>query len=176
MAVTAVVAKSLTFTNDTTSFQWLLDPSLPALSDLDQVVTLNVKTNASAGYTVGVKSAGLSNGSTSAYTIAAVSSGVAVGVATGSFPANRYGYKMTVTPGSGSLSAADRNPLDGSGLDVDDNFVGYKTVDETAVTATGATGNNGDSIVITNRVKIDFVTEAGTYTDTITYVITPSYS
>lgn len=166
-AVTAVVAKSLTFTNNTSSFTWLLDPSLAALSDLTKDVTLTVKTNAGAGYTVAVKNSGLVSGT---YSIPAVSTGVATGVATASFGANKYGYKVAVTAG-GSSGAAAQSALATSG-----NYVGYTTgAGETAVSASGPTGNTADSIVITNRVKIDYTTKAGTYADTITYIVTPSY-
>ncbi len=167
-AVTTVVGKSLTFGNDTASFTLLMDPSLSALSDLTKAVTLTVKTNAGAGYTVAVLDTGLKAGT---YQIPAVSTGTAVGVASASFAANKYGYSATVTAGGGSGVA-----LQGA-LATAGNNVGYVTSagGQNVVSATGPTGNTADSIVITNRVKIDFTTPAGTYTDTVSYVVTPTY-
>ena len=167
-AVTVAVAKSLTFTNDTPSFTLLMDPSLAALSDETKTVTLTVKSNAGSGYTLAVLDTGLKVGS---YQIPAVSSGTSVGVASGSFGANKFGYSETVTPG-GASGAAAQGALATAG-----NYVGYITTagGQNAVSAPGPTGNTADSIAITNRVKIDYTTPAGTYADTVSYVVTPSY-
>ena len=55
------------------------------------------------------------------------------------------------------------------------DYVGYTTGGETAATATGPTGNSGDTFVINNRVKINYDTPGGVYSTTITYLVTPSY-
>ena len=64
-AVTVTVAKSLTFTIDTTAFEldWI---RLPALADQTQTVGLTVQTNANSGYTLSVadNAAGLQSAST----------------------------------------------------------------------------------------------------------------
>jgi hypothetical protein len=65
--------------------------------------------------------------------------------------------------------------VQGAGLSVANNFVGYTAGGETAASATGPTGVSGDTIVLTNRVKIDYDTPGGVYTATITYTVTPSY-
>jgi len=172
-AVTVDIPQSLTFTNDTPSFTLLMDPSLPALSDLTKDVTVTVKTNAGQGYTLAAKDTELTAPSatgTATYTIPAASDGVATGVATASFAANTVGVSATVTPGGGSLAA-----VQGAGLAVADNFVGYTTTGETLVSASKPTGNTADSLVLTNRVMIDYNTAAGTYTDSITYTATPTY-
>ena len=53
-AVTVTLAKSLTFTVDTTAFELDMDPSLPALADQIATVGLTVQTNANSGYTLAV--------------------------------------------------------------------------------------------------------------------------
>ncbi len=51
-AVTVNLAKSLTFTVDTTAFELDMDPSLGALADQSATVGLTVQTNANSGYTL----------------------------------------------------------------------------------------------------------------------------
>ena len=53
-AVTVNLAKSLTFTVDTTAFELDMDPSLGALADQTATVGLTVQTNANSGYTLAV--------------------------------------------------------------------------------------------------------------------------
>jgi hypothetical protein len=165
---TVVVSKSMTVTNDTTAFQLLMDPGVAALSDLNKVVTLNVKTNAGSGYSLNVKAGLLTN--VGGKTIPVASTGIGVGVASGSFAANTFGYTMTATAGNASGVA-----VQGAGLSVSGNYVGYTNGGETAASATGPTGAAGDTIVLTNRVKINYDTPGGVHTTTITYTVTPSY-
>lgn len=167
-AVTVQIPKSLTFTNDTPSFTLQMDPSLAALSDLTKAVTVTIKTNAGQGYTLAAKDTGLKTSGV-VYTIPAASSGVATGVASASFAGNTVGVSAALTANGGSLAA-----LQGA-LITTGNYVGYTTTGETLVTATKPTGNTADSLVLTNRVKINYSTAAGTYTDTITYTATPTY-
>ena len=162
---TVQIPKSLTFTNDTPSFNLQLDPSLTALSTVSKDVTLTVKTNAGTGYTLAAKDTGLVSGSN---TIAVASTGVATGVA--SIPANTFGVSAIKTIAGGSLAA-----IQGAGLAVSGNFVGYTTGGETFLSATKPTGNTADSLVLTNQVKIDYNAPAGTYTDSITYTAAPVY-
>ena len=166
-AATVVVAKSLTVTNDTPAFLLLMDPGVAALADLNKNVTLNVKTNAGNGYALSVKAGLLTS---SGLTIPVASVGIGTGVATGSFAANSFGYAMTAT--AGNLSGV---AVQGAGLSTANDYVGYTTGGETAATATGPTGNSGDTFVINNRVKINYDTPGGVYTTTITYTITPTY-
>ncbi len=49
-----MVAKSLTFTLDTTAFQLTMDPSLPALADQSYTSNITILTNANSGYTLTV--------------------------------------------------------------------------------------------------------------------------
>jgi hypothetical protein len=166
-AATVVVAKSMTVTNDTPAFTLLMDPGVNALSDLNKNVTLNVKTNAGSGYTINVKAGLLTSGG---FNIPAISAGIGTGVATGSFTPNTSGYKMDVTAGNASGIA-----VQGAGLSVPNNYVGYTALGEDAAAATGPTGASGDTIVLNNRVSINYDTPGGVYTSTITYTVTPSY-
>lgn len=169
-AVTVQVARSLTFTNDTPSFTLLMDPSLPALADETRVVTVSVTTNAGQGYTLAAADAGLkatSGGTT--YQVPAASAGTGTGVASSAFAANTFGVSAALTAGGTSLAA-----LQGA-LATTGNYVGYTTGGQSLLVATKPTGNSGDKLALTNRVKIDYTTPAGKYTDTITYTVTPTY-
>jgi hypothetical protein len=166
-SATVVVAKSMTITNDTPAFTLLMDPGVAALSDLNKNVTLNVKTNAGNGYTLNVKAGLLTSG---ALTIPAISAGIGTGIATASFTPNTFGYKMSATEGHASGIA-----VQGTGLSVADNYVGYTAGGEDAAAATGPTGAAGDTIVLNNRVAINYDTPGGVYASTITYTVTPSY-
>src|SRR4029077_8738059 len=96
-AVTVTIAKSLTFTIDTTAFELDLDPSLPALADQSQTVGMTVQTNANSGYTLSVadNATGLQSASTGTPTIADVSTGKATSVTWPGAP--KFGYTVTGT-------------------------------------------------------------------------------
>jgi hypothetical protein len=161
---TVVVARTASFTNNTKTFSLLMDPSNSSLSDFTKDVTLTLKTNAGAGYTLSVKASALQT-SAATYTVQPVTSGLASGVASTSFTTNRWGYTMAALGGDG---VGVRQGALATG-----QYVGYTTAGETAVSAAGPTNN--DSITLTNRVKIDYKQPAGTYTSTITYTMVPSY-
>jgi spore coat protein U-like protein len=55
------------------------------------------------------------------------------------------------------------------------DYAGYTNTPETLASRSDPTGNTPDQLVITNRVKIDYAQDAGTYGDTLTYTVTPSY-
>jgi len=163
--VTVVVAKSLTFTNDTSSFILLMDPALSALADETKDVTLTVRTNASQGYTLQANdtAAGLNVGSD---TIARFSNNGQTGHAAWGGSVNKFGYRLTPTiTGTAALP----------GTMAGGDYAGYSNTPETLVSRTDPTGNTPDQVVITNRVKIDYAQDAGTYGDTVTYTVTPSY-
>jgi len=162
--ITVVVAKSLTFTNDTSSFILLMDPALSALADETKDVTLTVRTNASSGYTLQANdtAAGLNTGTD---TVARFSNGQTGHAAWGG-TVDKYGYKITPTiSGTAALTGA----MAGG------DYAGYSNTPETLVSRTDPTGNTPDQLVVTNRVKIDYAQDAGTYGDTLTYTVTPSY-
>lgn len=162
-AITVVVAKSLTFTNDTSAFTLLMDPALPALANQTRDVALTVKTNASDGYTLGVRDLvnGLYDGVSD--TIADVTGTIA---APAVWPgASRFGFSAVVTGATA-----------GGGMGVITNFAAYPGVTPVTVASRATpTGNTADTISLRNRVEIDYTQDAGVYTDTVTYTVTPSY-
>ena len=163
-AVTVTVAKSLTFTSDTTSYTLAMDPSLPALADQTQNVVLTVLTNANSGYTLTVSdnATGLQSSATGNPTIADVSTGKATSI---TWPGgDKYGYTVT-----------------GTGATIDSAFsaskyAGYVSAGEQIASRSNATGATADTITIANRVSIDYGAQGGDYTDTITYTVTPNYN
>lgn len=163
-AVTVTIAKSLTFTSDTQSYTLAMDPSLPALADQTQNVVLTVLTNANSGYTLTVSdnAAGLQSSVTGNPTIADVSSGKATAL---TWPGgDKHGYTVTGT------GATIDSAFSGS------KYAGYTSGGEQIASRTNPTGATADTITIANRVSIDYGAQAGDYTDTITYTVTPNYN
>jgi hypothetical protein len=166
-AVAVNVAESTSFSSNTSSFTFNMDPSLPALATQSQTVDLSVTSNAGKGFTLSVKDAGLkaTSGSTT-YQIAPASTGMATAAA---WPgANHFGYAATVTGSGGS-------PVLGGSLATSGDYAGYTTAGENMLTTSGPTGNAGVSVALADKAQVDYTTPAGAYTDTITYTVTPSY-
>jgi hypothetical protein len=163
-AVTVTIAKSLTFAIDTTAFELDLDPSLPALADQSQTVGLTVQTNANSGYTLTVadNATGLQSASAGTPTIADVSAGKATSVTWPGAP--KFGYTVTGT------GATIDTAFSGS------KYSGYVAAGEQIASRTSSTGATADTISIANRVAIDYSLPAVTYSDTITYTVTPNYT
>ncbi|MFN8035851.1 MAG: hypothetical protein U0V73_07955 [Acidimicrobiia bacterium] len=161
-AAEVVIAKSLVFTNDTSSWRLLMDPTIAGLSDLTKVVNLTVKTNASQGYTLSAADAagGLAVGSD---TISRFSANGQAGAADWGASVDKFGYSLAVTGATlpGAMAGG--------------RFAGYKAAGEVLASRATPTGNTADTIAITNRVAIDFAQAAGVYSDTITYTVTPNY-
>jgi hypothetical protein len=163
-AVTVTVAKSLTFTSDTQSYTLAMDPSLPALADQTQNVVLTVLTNANSGYTMTVSdnAPGLQSSSTGNPVIADVSSGKATSV---TWPGgDKFGYTVTATGATADAA------FSGS------KYAGYVGAGEQIASRANATGATADTITIANRVSIDYAAQAGDYSDTVTYTVTPNYN
>jgi hypothetical protein len=163
-AMTIVVAKSLTFTLDTPAFTLAMDPGLPALADQSQVINLTVLTNANSGYTLTVSDLAthLQSAAAGNPVIAEVSTGKATSLAWPGAP--KTGYTVT-----------------GTGATIDANFAGskfagYTSAGEVIATRASATGATADTIAITDRTAIDYSVQATTFTDTITYTVTPNYT
>ncbi len=164
-ALTVVVARTLAFTNNTDSILMLMDPTLAALADRTHTGTsLTVATNAASGYNLSAKATDLT-GSTK--TIDRVTTGTAVGVASGAFTTNRWGFTVPA-PTNGGLGTLAR-----SGQLASNEYVGHTAADQAIVTNNGPT--NGDTVPVTTRVKIDYLQAAVTYSSTITYTASPSY-
>ena len=163
-AVTVTIANSATFTLDTPAFTLAMDPSLPALADQSQIVGLTVATNANSGYTLTVAdlATGLQSSSAGNPVIAKASTGKATSV---TWPgAVHFGYTVT---GTGATIDAAFNAT---------KYAGYVSTGEQIASRPGPTGGSPDTISITDRVAIDNTAPTGTYTDTITYTMTPSYT
>ena len=163
-AATVTVAQTLAFTNNMASFSLTVDPTGTA-NNSSQAVVLTIQTNASSGYTLSASDTGLSRTSP-AYTIPAATVGPGTGVAT--FPANAWGCSGSVSGGG-----TDGATL-ASGL-LSNDFVGYPSSAAAFLTTTGPTGATADTLTLTDQVQVNYTTPAGSYTDTITYVATPSY-
>src|SRR5438309_6431187 len=163
-AVTVAIAKSLTFTVDTTAFELDMDPSLPALADQSQAVGLTVQTNANSGYTLIVSdnAAGLVSAATGTPVIADVSTGKATSVTWPGAP--NWGYTVAATGATADAA------FSGS------KYAGYVAGGEQVASRGSATGGTPDTITITNRVAINYSEPATTFTDTITYTVTPNYT
>lgn len=163
-AVTVTIAKSLTFTVDTTAFELDLDPSLPALADQTATVGITVQTNANSGYTLTVadNAAGLQSASTGNPVIADVSAGKATSLAWPGAP--KWGY--TVTGTGATIDAAF------SGT----KYAGYVGAGEQIASHASSTGGSADTISIVNRVAIDYTVPAVVFTDTLIYTATPNYT
>jgi hypothetical protein len=171
-AKTIVVAKSLTFTLDATAFQLTMDPGLPALADQTSTMNLTVLTNANSGYTMTVSdsAAGLQSSSSGNPTIPAVSTQMSTAVAWPAAPANATGYTVTGT-GVGDTGFAV-NAAFAAGT----KYAGYRSAGDIVALSTTATGATANTITITDQTAIDYATQAGTFTDTITFTATPNYS
>jgi len=163
-AVTVAIAKSLTFTVDTTAFELDMDPSLPALADQSQAIGLTVQTNANSGYTLTVNdnAAGLISAATGTPVIADVSTGKATSVTWPGAP--NFGYTVAATGATADAA------FSGS------KYAGYVSGGEQVASRGSATGGTADTITITNRVAINYTVPATTFTDTITYTVTPNYT
>jgi len=163
-AVTVNLAKSLTFTVDTTAFELDMDPSLGALADQSATVGLTVQTNANSGYTLSVadNATGLQSSGTGNPVIAKVSTGKATSVTWPGAPA--WGYTVTGT------GATIDSAFSGS------KYAGYTSGGETIASRTGTTGASADTISIANRVAINYASASGVYSDTVTYTVTPNYN
>jgi hypothetical protein len=159
-SASVIIARSSTFASSATSETLLLDPavntdvSAPAL-------TLTIKSNAASGYSLNVKATALNDTDVpTPNTISPLTSGVAT--ATSTFTTDRWGYIATKT-GVGVLQGA----ISGT------NYAGYTTAGENLMVAAGPTAT--DTVVITNRVKIDNLQNANTYSSTVTYTMGETY-
>jgi len=163
-AVTIAVAKSLSFSINSTAFELDLDPSLPALADQTSSVGLTVQTNANSGYTLSVadSSTGLQSAAAGNPTITKVSTGKATSVTWPGAP--KYGYTVTGT------GATIDTAFSGS------KYAGYTNAGEQIASRTNSTGGTADTITIANRVAIDYTVPAQVFSDSVTYTVTPNYT
>jgi len=170
-AKTIVVAESLVFTLDTAAFTFNMDPSLPALAEQSHVSNITVLTNANSGYslTVADNATGLECTCTGNPAIPDVSSAMATAVAFPGAPVSAAGYNVTGT-GVGDAGFVVNAHFAGS------KYAGYTNAGDVVVTSSTPTGATANTIAITDETAIDYASSAGSYTDTITYTVTPNYS
>ena len=131
-----------------------------------QAVVLTVQTNAASGYTLAASDTGLSR-SAPTFTIPAVSSGPTVGVST--FPTSGWGASAALDHRRDRRGGARLGTLGGA------NSSATRAHRANSSTATGPTGATPDTLTLTNQVAVDYTVPGGSYTDTITYVVTPSF-
>ena len=144
--------ETLTFTNDTSAFTLLPYPGGVPIS---WTVNATVNTNAATGYTLAAKITSLTNGTT---TISEMNTAGAASLVLDQFAA------QASTTGCATVAS----PYSSS------KYVGYST--SNAAVASCATPTSGaDTIAMTNWIQIDSAAPEGTYTATITYVVTPNY-
>jgi hypothetical protein len=162
--VNVVVARSTSFTSSATSLNMHMDPSVPALADKSQAVNLTIATNATNGYTLNVKTnQPLTGAHLSNPQFTPATADMTTGVASGAFANGTFGYAMTAT-GVGSLQST---PLSNG------NYVGYRVAGDDVVSANAPT--SGDTVVVTNRAKINHSQRPDAYSATVTYTVTPNY-
>jgi hypothetical protein len=158
-AASVIIARSSSFASTATSETLLLDPTIN--TDVSAAaLTLTIKSNAASGYSLNVKATALTDTGGPPNTIAALTSGVAT--ATSTFSVDRWGYSATKT-GVGTLQ----------GVVSGTNYAGYTTAGENLMVAAAPTAT--DTVVITNRVRIDNLQDANTYSSTITYTMGETY-
>ena len=157
------VPRSLTFENDTPSFELKLDPAVAALSTVSKVVVLKVRTNAGQGYKLTAKNVALKTTGGTVHTIPNADA-----TATTAQADDTFGFTAALTVKTTPTSTVSTTAFGGK-------YIGYGTTAAELMAAAGPTGDTADVLTMTNRVKISFATPAGTYTDTITYVATPTY-
>ena len=133
---------------------------------------LKVKTNAGQGYKLTAANTGLKTGANSPLTDAYTISNASTSTGTTATAQADDTFAFT-TVGTVNTAKSTINTVFASGA----TYVGYGTsaAATSLLTASGPTGDTADVLTITNQVKISFDTPAGTYTDTITYVATPTY-
>lgn len=171
-AATIVIPESLTFTNDSPSFQLM---PIPGGVQATHTTTLTIGTNAGGGYSLDVSSTLLTTGT---YTVPADST---TGTAGATITTDTFGFMPGLTrsaTSNASLSTGSpnydtySNGANGSGTA---GFYGYEASATPLASSTNPTGNTADTITLENAIKIDYLQQAGTYNCTITYVVVPSY-
>lgn len=161
-AVTVRVPQSLTFSNSNTAIELLPIPGATGVLTAP-IVTLGVATNATSGYTLEATLASpLSNGVSNIV-------GVTAGTVANLTSTTGFGAQASVT--GGATLAPAWVPATGS------SFFGYAaTTGATGSTVASNTGPTaGDTVVLTNGIRIPATQQPGNYTGTVTYTVTPTF-
>ncbi len=171
VAVTATVDQSLSFSisNNSIGFgslttansRFATSDSLGANSEPTNAHTLSASTNASTGYSLAVSGATLTSG---VNTITAIPGASAAALVPGS---EQFGIRANLASGSGTIAA----PFNGSA----GNY-GFGTAPLTSQGFASTSGASSSSVYNVNyAANIAALTEAGSYTTTLTYVATANF-
>jgi secreted PhoX family phosphatase len=145
--------ETMTYTNDTSAFTLMPIPGGGAVS---QVINVTVNTNAATGYTLAIQATPLTNGTT---TLSQMTTSGA-----GSLAVDQFAARATAA-GCATLAS----PYTSS------KYVGYNTSTNASVASCATPTSGTDTVAMTNWIQVDSSAPAGTYTSTITYVVTPNY-
>ncbi|MES2225173.1 MAG: hypothetical protein V4478_04280 [Patescibacteria group bacterium] len=171
VAISATVDQSLTFSvsNNSIGFgslttansRFATSDSLGSSSEPTNAHTLAASTNAASGYSVAVSGATLTSGSN---TITAIPGASAVALSPGT---EQFGIRGAVASGSGTVAA----PFNGSA----GNY-GFGTSPlSSQAFASNSTASASTSYNVNYAANIATLTEAGSYTTTLTYVATANF-
>lgn len=186
VTITANVLEALTLTIDNTSIGLTVDPSANNGEDFSQKNVLNVKTNATSGYSI---KASLDDGAGNAQLVDGANTIIA-GDATAT--ENRFGIlgfngdgtayapaldvsgqqNATATITATDLKLLNFQTLTTSEADVEAGETATNT-DTGTVSWTGAANNYAHTVYY--GLNVDYLTPAGTYTGTITYTAVPTF-
>ncbi len=167
VAVSATVTQSITFSISTTTIgfanlsasaaRFATNDLLGSASEVEahQVIA---GTNAPSGYTVTVKGATLTSGANTITAIGGTNTASAIGT-------EQFGIRATATGGSGAVTA----PYAASGF----AYAGTATTTSQIASATGATANTTYSLRYISNIAT--LTEAGSYTTSLTYSATANF-
>lgn len=171
VAISATVDQSLSFSisNNSIGFgsltasnsRFATSDTLGSNSEPTSAHTIGVQSNATSGYSVAVSGGTLTSG---VNTIDAISGGSAVALSPGS---EQFGIRASLASGSGTIAA----PFNGSA----GNY-GFGTPPLIAKTFASNTGAAATATYNVNyAANINALTEAGSYTTTLTYVATANF-
>lgn len=135
-----------------------VSPVTTAQSDRTTASSWSIVSTAPRGYNLTVQSSGFSG---TEGMLAPISSGIATAVTSGAIPVNRVGYAVSMS-GAGTVNAT-----------LGTKWAGFSSTPEQIVAASVAAPS--DTITMSLRAKVDYLTRAGTYTGTVTYTLTPTY-
>jgi len=182
--VRAVVSEALILTIDNTSVDLNVDPSVNSGEDFSEKTILTVKTNATSGYKIQGK---LLDSSSNA-TLKSGSNTIAAGNA--ETTENKFGY--VGYNGDGAASPTITGTTTRTLAEIKSDVSGMSSFTSSLANLTNVTATAGDaaptadglnSAAATNETKhtiyyalnVDYLTPAGTYDGTVTYVALPTF-
>ena len=175
ISVTATVAEALILTIDTSNVDLIVDPSVNNGEDSSEKTTMTAKTNAASGYKIQAKLAGGTSTNSAQLDNASGSIPSGNAFASGGTGENLFGYvayNSDVTKTSSELKSESSSVAQTFAAGTAANMTLYNG------TADGV-GNSGPTNSQVHTVyyalNVDYLTPAGTYEGTITYVALPTF-